>query len=100
MANNSKVAIRSVMQAPERDLWLMALCLVVISRGQRDTTLNIKTTIGNKIIAYYILEKIKFCKESGVHYSAEFPHSTGRKTVTIAEIFVACKEEQQQSSHS
>ena len=48
---------------------------------------------------YYILysEKIKSCKEAGLHYSNYFPHGTERKTVTVTEIFAGSKEDQHQS---
>ena len=44
-------------------------------------------------------EKIKSCKETGLHYSNYFPHSTETKTATVTEIFVPSKEKQHQSLH-
>ena len=41
---------------------------------------------------------IKSCKETGLHYSYEFPHSTERKTVTVNKIVVPSKEDRRRTN--
>ena len=48
---------------------------------------------------YYMLHSRKICKETALHYSNLFPHSTERKTATVTGIFVASKKEQHQLLH-
>ena len=59
--------------------------------------LSSKHIIGDEIITYDT--RTKNCKETRLHYSNLFPHGTERKTVTVAKVCLASKEEQQQSLH-
>ena len=60
--------------------------------------IQIESKLETKVL-HIIVRKDKSCKETGLHRSNEFPHSTERKTVTVIEIFIVSKEEQHQSLH-